>query len=394
MIENLFKKRIKQHYTMLFKYFKYVFNDFFLIAVMFMLGGLSLAYSNFLNQLSPSNLFFKWFVVLVLLLATKIGSLATFLKEADRVFLLPIESKMTKYLKYAFLDSLIVSVFFELLIFLIAFPMMKILFHANLQDFISYILVLIILKVCDLLVEEDKLFVKKSNSYYLIINFSILLIIVICLMVQLILGILLAIILLGFLLYSVFKNQKNRLKWDLAISNESHRMRRIYQFFNLFTEVPFLRGKVARRKYLDFIFNHLNIKDANLFLYLKGLIRNKEYSGLFIRLTVLGTVLLFFVDNIYLNIGLAVLFVYLIGFQLVPFYYFFDDNVFTHIYPLKIKDRVRSFKHLIYSLLIITILLFTSATAFFSLKIALISLVVMIVEIIAMNEFYLSKKLK
>ncbi|MCF6515162.1 hypothetical protein GSH19_03150 [Lactobacillus sp. S2-2] len=393
MIKNLFKERLGQHYKMLFKYFKYVFNDFFLIAVMFMLGGLSLAYSNFLNQLNPNNLFIKCLVILILFLSTKIGSFATFLKEADKVFLLPIEFKIHKYLKYTFVDSFIVSAFFQMLIFLVTFPMIKIVYQTNLLDFIFYILILLILKMINLLFEMNQLFSERNNLYSMTINIINLLILILFAIINPILGIILAIGLLFYVLFNLLKNQNNRFEWNLAISNESHRMRRIYQFFNLFTEVPFLKGKVARRKYLDFVFNLFDIKDANLYLYLKGIIRNKEYSGLFLRLTILGTVLLFFVNNTYLNIGLSILFIYLLAFQLVPFYYFFDDNVFTHIYPLKLKNKIKSFKKLLYVLLLVVVVLFTIATAFFNIGIASVAFVLMIIEVLLFNELYLSKKL-
>lgn len=393
MIKNLFKERLVQHYKMLFKYFKYVFNDFFLIAVMFMLGGLSLAYSNFLSQLNPNNIFIKCLVILILFLSTKIGSLATFIKEPDKVFLLPVESKIFKYLKYTLTDSFVVSAFFQLLIFLITFPMINIVYQTNLFDFILYILILLILKISNLLIEINQLFSDQSNLYLILINLFTLITLILFMVINPIVGIVLAICLLIYVLVDGTKNQKNRFKWNLAIGNESHRMRRIYQFFNLFTDVPFLKGKVARRKYLDFIFNHFDIKDANLYLYLKGIIRNKEYSGLFLRLTILGTILLLFVNNVYLNIGLAVLFIYLLAFQLVPFYYFFDDNVFMHIYPLKVKNKIKAFKKLMYGLISVAILLFTIATAFFNLGIALGCLIIMIIELLLFNEVYLSKKL-
>ncbi|WP_279403917.1 ABC transporter permease [Secundilactobacillus kimchicus] len=48
---GLFNTRLKRHLKEMFKYLRLVFNDHFVFALLIMLGGLGLAYSNALKTL-------------------------------------------------------------------------------------------------------------------------------------------------------------------------------------------------------------------------------------------------------------------------------------------------------------------------------------------------------
>lgn len=50
---DLWKMRQKTHQKQMFKYLRYVLNDHFILALLFILGGLALSYSNYLKALSP-----------------------------------------------------------------------------------------------------------------------------------------------------------------------------------------------------------------------------------------------------------------------------------------------------------------------------------------------------
>lgn len=49
----------------------------------------------------------------------------------------------------------------------------------------------------------------------------------------------------------------NPLNWDKAIQTERKRMKKIYSFINLFTDVPGLSAEVKRRKYFDGLLNKI-----------------------------------------------------------------------------------------------------------------------------------------
>ncbi|MCF7523820.1 ABC transporter permease [Levilactobacillus brevis] len=77
------------------------------------------------------------------------------------------------------------------------------------------------------------------------------------------------------------------------------------------------------------------------------MVRGTEFSGLVVRLTIIGMLLLYFVQGQWLPIILAALFIYLIGFQLLPFFQQYDDVVFTHVYPILSAWRLKSFVKLV-----------------------------------------------
>lgn len=87
------------------------------------------------------------------------------------------------------------------------------------------------------------------------------------------------------------------------------------------------------------------------------MVRGSEFSGLVVRLTVIGMLLLYFVRGEWLPVVLVALFIYLIGFQLLPFFQQYDDVVFTHVYPVLPAQRLKSFVTLITLILSVAALL-------------------------------------
>lgn len=100
-MRQLWQKRVRQHIQEQVKYLKLVFNDHFVLALIFLLGALGYTYANAVKALDPSAWWLKLLLSLVLLAAVSFGRFATLLKEADSVFLLPKESDLPVYLKAA-----------------------------------------------------------------------------------------------------------------------------------------------------------------------------------------------------------------------------------------------------------------------------------------------------
>ena len=98
---DLWKMRQKTHQKQMFKYLRYVLNDHFILALLFILGGLALSYSNYLKALSPQAeiWYAKPLVLLILVISLQVGRLATLLKPADIVFISPRQAEMGQYLQ-------------------------------------------------------------------------------------------------------------------------------------------------------------------------------------------------------------------------------------------------------------------------------------------------------
>ena len=88
------------------------------------------------------------------------------------------------------------------------------------------------------------------------------------------------------------------LKWDLLISQEEKRMASFYRLANMFTDVPKLKDTVKRRKWLDIFINRIAFSRDKTYLYLfsRAFLRSSDYLGLFIRLTVIGALAIYFIS--------------------------------------------------------------------------------------------------
>lgn len=102
-MDGLYGKRQSDYFKQIFKYLRYVLNDFFVLSVLFALGGLGLAYSDYVKSLShPSNLWYsKPLLVLIAIFLLQIGKPKTLLKKQMRFFAHK-ESEMGQYLKEVF----------------------------------------------------------------------------------------------------------------------------------------------------------------------------------------------------------------------------------------------------------------------------------------------------
>lgn len=393
---ELWNKRTYRYHKMLSKYLRYVFNDHFMIAVLFLLGALSLSYSNFLKSLSP-ELYLWWAkpIVLVVLLCTlQLGTLATLVKPADIVFLLPKEEEMKEYLYKAWLRSMLLSWCSQLLVLFVLVPFLMVAWHFTLFEVILVFILQIGLKSLDLYWQKLFLYIPLTSKNIMAKVGGQILALASCLWVSTYLGILWLLVFL-FVTYKKSKLKSNLL-WDKMIERENKRLYQVYRFFNLFTDVPYVQSKAKRRKYLDKLLPKAFKVEPYSYLFWRGFFRNGQYSGLYGRLTILGTVILFFVNDVRFGFFIAILFVYLIGFQIMPMYFSYDEIVFTHLYPLTLESKQQAFKILVFKLLSITTLIFSlsSLVAIKNISMFTLMIVILILESYFLAFKYLNLRLK
>ena len=88
MIAELFKERSRRFTTRCAKYSRYVFNDHFILVLLFLLGFVLVQYSQLLRHF-PKN---PWAIILALLVLCLLlpfwGNIATYLEPADKHYLL------------------------------------------------------------------------------------------------------------------------------------------------------------------------------------------------------------------------------------------------------------------------------------------------------------------
>ena len=105
-MNSLFKERRQKHFLMLLKYWRLVFNDHFVIALFFLFGALAYGYAQWLPSIPAHNVWIELLLVIFMTVIAQLGRLATLVKTADPIFLLPETSRMKTYFRQSYGYSL------------------------------------------------------------------------------------------------------------------------------------------------------------------------------------------------------------------------------------------------------------------------------------------------
>lgn len=351
-MQEIWKKRLRLHEKKMARYLKYVLNDHFVIVCFFIFGALSLGYSNLIKTLDTDFILGRWIALLVFIASIYMGKLATLIEPADAVFLLPKEQQLPSYLKGAKMYSFLLPGFVIVLLTAFIMPLLVATTSFVFFDMLYFVLTLLLLKNWELdwQVMNLKIADKKERLIWQSIKFIIsLLIVAVSLFFNPIIGVILAVLLQVGFYFVQQKHEKERIyQWEQMVQDEEQRMHRIYQFINLFTDIPSLKGQVKRRRYLDALLKGIKRNHAHTFdyLYARTFLRGTEYSGLYVRLTVILIVLILFTQSFVMTLLLSILFIYLTGFQLLPMYFHYENMALTRLYPVKEEAKAKALQRL------------------------------------------------
>jgi len=320
---KLWKDRFSRRLKDLSSYLRYIFNGHLVIVLVFLLGAAAFYYQKWIAALSND-------FPAALIMSVLIGGFLTyspvynFLLEADKVFLLALESRLRNYFFRSGVVSLIFQGYILLMVLAVLMPMYAHVNSSGFHLFFFFFIALLVIKAWNLAASwKIHYFIQPSVyrsdilvRYFCNAVFSYLL------FKQANFFILLGILLIMGLYFWSF-NARTRdmgLKWDLHIEQEEKRMAAFYRLANLFTDVPKLKDTVKRRKWLDFIIQRIPFSQEKTYLYLfsRSFLRSSDYLGLFIRLTIIGALAIYFLSFGLGQILMAVLFIYITGFQLLP----------------------------------------------------------------------------
>ncbi|WP_414839920.1 ABC transporter permease [Carnobacterium sp. TMP28] len=358
MMEDIWKKRSAHYQKKMIRYSKYILNDHFVIVFLFLFGALGYAYSELLKTLSETVVYGRIIAVFYLTCLTLIGKLATFLKEADSVFLLPKEKELKGYLQLAKRYSMMLPVVVIVFGTSIIMPLLVATSSFKFTDTFFFVVYLIVIKNIELEIQHlcMKISFKqvriKIKIVFLIVSFiGSFLLIFLSPLVGIIYALLLTVLWFN---YGIKYRDYFLYQWQSMVKDETTRVQRIYQFINLFTDVPIMKSTVRRRRYLDFFLNKSKRQHEKTYnyLYTRAFLRGTEYSGLFIRLMLIAMVLILFAEPFVLQLLLALLFLYLTGFQLIPLYFHFDNMAMAVLYPIDSLQKLKVIKQLLVNLLL------------------------------------------
>ncbi|EJR78419.1 ABC transporter permease EcsB [Bacillus cereus] len=358
----LWKERFRQFLKEVRTYSKYVFNDHLKFIFVFIIGAGAYYYQQWLQTLTTSFPTALVMAVLIGLVLTA-GSIQTLLKEADLVYLLPVEEKLKPYFTKAFLFTFMIQLY---IIAIVAAALAPLYFQQIKQTGAGYIwivLAFVIVKAWNLFVAWEKSFLTDQNiqraDWFIrfILNGLFVYFLVERTSVLFIGGIVLLMVLYLAIMHQMVKGKP--LNWEYLISEEGKKMMLLYRIANMFVDVPALKERVSRRKWLDFILSIIGEKRTYLYLYTRTFLRSGNYFGLYVRLLALGGVILYFIPFLYGRFIVSLIFLYLIGYQLLTLWKHHRMKIWLDLYPVGGEEKKKDFLTLLNAILITGSVIFT-----------------------------------
>ncbi|AZB42245.1 ABC transporter permease [Bacillus sp. FJAT-42376] len=354
---ELWGARLEEHIKEVRSYLRYMLNDHLLIVMIFLLAGGALGYQSWLKEL-PDSFPAEILIAAVFALILIFSSVRTLFKEADLVFLLPLEEKMHTYLKkakgYSFIQSLIPLI----LLYLLLGP----LYLAVSVSGTPYIYTGVLLLVLNFWNMESDWFISYSDDassaiWDRIVRFALnAAVLYFVLTEHYLFAVIVIVLMLGLMIYYAKAAKGKGLKWDRLIRTELRKKQSFYRLANLFTDVPKLKKEAHRRAYLDWVLQSIRYGREHVYMYMfaRAFIRSTDYLGIFIRLTVISGLVLGFAD---MSLWAAVLVtagtIFLTGIQLIVLVRHFDMLSIPDLYPVHPETKLKSFLTLLRNILFV-----------------------------------------
>lgn len=371
--EGLFKQRFNEHIKTLSRYLRYILNGHTTIALLFLISVMAVYYQQWLSTL-PDEFPFAYIIGIAFGFVVTLTPIQTFLKKPDLVFLTVAENKLNPYFKRAKIYSFVIQLYLILLVAAAFGPMYSNAYpDRSGKGFLLILVIMLVLKYINMMLSWWMLKIRQVSIRRVdtFIRFCLSTGIFISLILQSF--IVLAIFLILFSLIALYEyrlsKKQSGLAWDVLVEKDLNRMHLFYRMASMFVEVPHLKAKVKHRKLLTKLTEmRVPFIQAKSFAYLDRLtfIRSNDYISMYIRLVVLGSIVIYFVPSDILKVIMGVLFLYMSNFQLVTLYHHHRMNMWLDLYPVPEKNRQVEFlkflikltmiQTIIYSLIFIVLL--------------------------------------
>lgn len=299
-MDNIIQKRRLDFNQQCAKYLRYVFNDHFVLVLMFLTGFLVVQYTKLIHHFPNSSLWPVLVALMVSLSLTFWGKVATYMEAADQIFLLPQETFWQDNLRKAKRKTFVLWGGIQLLITVLLGPIF-LLSGWQMWQFIAYLMLLLMLRALWLN--------RQCKAFYQ-----------------------------GYLL-----------DFGRLIAYEKHRQQGILTFFSLFTTVKGISVTTKPRAYLNPLLSLLTKKAPDrvwLALFARAYLRNGDYFWLSVRLFVVSLGLGIALPNAW-GVLMVALFDYLLLFQLLSLYRVYDYQVMARLYPIEEADKRADFNLLL-----------------------------------------------
>ncbi|WP_077297218.1 ABC transporter permease [Virgibacillus pantothenticus] len=361
-----FKQRFSAHLKETGRYLRYIFNGHIAIAMLFFISALAFYYQKWLQEI-PSDFPAAWIIGIVFGGVASYSPVRTLLKEPDLVFLIPAEHKMKAYFRNAIVYSFTIQLYLVLLAAAAFGPLYTTIFANRAGSvYLLTIALLLVFKFANLIANWWMLRVRERDLRLIdLVVRTVLNIAVFYFFISgnmLMAGI--ATLLFGvvFLYDYQVSSKRPGLLWDLLVEKDLSRMQAFYRLANMFADVPHLKSKVKKRHWLVRIFSRVPFSKANTYDYLNRItfIRSGDYLGMYVRLVIIGGLIIYVIPPLWLKIIFALLFLYLSSFQMMALYQHHRTILWLDLYPVALQVRQQSLLKIVLQLSVLQVILFTA----------------------------------
>ncbi|WP_278925375.1 ABC transporter permease EcsB [Staphylococcus auricularis] len=351
-------------------YHKFIFNGHFSVFLVILLGAFILGYGNWLQSI-PEGINYSLIASIIVALVS-IFPIRTLLKEADQLFLLPFEKKMSTYMKqslnYSYLNRLVLQIG----ILIVLFPLFYVLNDRHFVFYICFAILALILPYIGLLLRWEwyryglenwsinvVLFICFTSSYFSILQMKNIVAVA-------------PVILLALLVLIIRHMNENKLfPWERMIKIEYQHHMNYYKFVNMFTDVKALQETAVRRRYLDVILTvprskHFNSNYMYLFLFVRSFVRGKDAFNIILRLVIIAVVLMIWLSQPIASLIIGSLFMYITLLQMAQFYTQQAYGLWPQVWPVPDTKVIKGYEQFLYRLMIVIGIIFALVFAIMS----------------------------
>ncbi|CAD2079072.1 ABC transporter permease [Phocicoccus pinnipedialis] len=341
MFRNIFKTRMDHDIKLRAYYSKYIFNSHFILFLSIAAGVLLYTLLGLKENLA-GNIYVD-LVAAILMSVAIIPVYRSLLKEADVIFLTPLEKELDDYFMSSKIYSFILGIPVPFVVSAIAFILLIINHSVENSLIIIFTFYLMVIGVFTLKVLAVNSNISPTAIVYMfmIIN-TILLFLQMQNMMLIILGIL--IYLVAFIILK--KKTRSSIDWLAQIDHEKQEQNRFDTIISMFANVSKRNKTFKRRPYFDVLMKKQFIKHYDQdhmydYLFHRSFLRDFDLPMIMIRLFILCSIFIIWMSNLYISIIFILFVLYIMILQLQGLYTAQAYLLWPKIWPVS-REKIRN----------------------------------------------------
>jgi len=320
-IEALWSKRLSEHWQMTSRYLKLLSNSGFMFTLYILIIGGGYFYQQWVKEL-PKSFPTEWILLVLFSFLIIRSPIRTLLRSADLVFLLPVEDKLDGYFKKAMIYSFALQSIPLIFMWAIALPLYAHTVDPRFSVYGVMLLILLLIKGWNVVCSWQENYVLESMSYKGVrAVVSVIFIGLLLFEAPWYVLVLLALIALG-LTFFLFQplGRLHLLKWEILLETEEQQAANFDRFANMITDVPHVKNRIKPRRYLNGLTELFPHGAGSVYkrFFSKTFLRFGEYFGVYLRLIIIGSIVIWMVSGELSAVIIAVVTIYLTAVQLLP----------------------------------------------------------------------------